>query len=116
MLCDKNVDEKIAEALKVSLTESEKKLLAKKPTDDLRAYDFPGGRLDVRENVRFRGGHFPAWVHQSFPRSGCALAIEIKKFFMDEWTGEPDQLQLDAVGEALKSTVPGVLEELGKLG
>jgi len=34
------VSEKIAEALKVSLTESEKKLLAKKPTDDLRAYDF----------------------------------------------------------------------------
>ena len=34
------VSEKIAEALKVSLTKSEKKLLAKKPTDDLRAYDF----------------------------------------------------------------------------
>jgi non-specific serine/threonine protein kinase len=34
------VSEKIAQALKVSLTESEKKLLAKKPTDDLRAYDF----------------------------------------------------------------------------
>jgi non-specific serine/threonine protein kinase len=34
------VSEKIADALKVSLTESEKKLLAKKPTDDLRAYDF----------------------------------------------------------------------------
>ena len=34
------VSEKIAEALKVSLTESEKQSLAKKPTDDLRAYDF----------------------------------------------------------------------------
>jgi non-specific serine/threonine protein kinase len=34
------VSEKIAEALKVSLTESEKQLLAQKPTDDLRAYDF----------------------------------------------------------------------------
>jgi non-specific serine/threonine protein kinase len=34
------VSEKIAEALKVSLTDSEKKSLAKKPTDDLRAYDF----------------------------------------------------------------------------
>jgi tetratricopeptide (TPR) repeat protein len=34
------VSEKIAEALKVSLTKSEKKLLAKKPTNDLRAYDF----------------------------------------------------------------------------
>lgn len=34
------VSQKIAEALKVSLTTSEKQLLAKKPTDDLRAYDF----------------------------------------------------------------------------
>lgn len=34
------VSQKIAEALRVSLTESEKQLLAKKPTDDLRAYDF----------------------------------------------------------------------------
>ena len=34
------VSQKIAEALKVSLTESEKRSLAQKPTDDLRAYDF----------------------------------------------------------------------------
>lgn len=34
------VSQKIAEALKVSLTESEKQSLAQKPTDDLRAYDF----------------------------------------------------------------------------
>ncbi len=34
------VSERIAEALKVSLTKSEKQSLAKKPTDDLRAYDF----------------------------------------------------------------------------
>ncbi len=34
------VSQKIAEALKISLTESERQLLAKKPTDDLRAYDF----------------------------------------------------------------------------
>jgi len=34
------VSEKIAEALKLSLTESEKRSLAKRPTDDLRAYDF----------------------------------------------------------------------------
>jgi non-specific serine/threonine protein kinase len=34
------VSHKIAEALKVSLSESEKHSLAQKPTDDLRAYDF----------------------------------------------------------------------------
>jgi adenylate cyclase len=35
-----DVAQKITEALKVSLTDSERKSLAKKPTDDLRAYDF----------------------------------------------------------------------------
>ena len=34
------VSQKIVEALKISLTESERKLLTQKPTDDLRAYDF----------------------------------------------------------------------------
>jgi serine/threonine protein kinase/Tfp pilus assembly protein PilF len=34
------VSQKIADALKVSLTESEKQSLAPKPTDDMRAYDF----------------------------------------------------------------------------
>src|SRR6266496_619122 len=34
------VSQKIAEALKISLTAAEKQLLAKKPTEDLRAYDF----------------------------------------------------------------------------
>lgn len=34
------VSQKIAEALKISLSDTEKQLLAKKPTDDLRAYDF----------------------------------------------------------------------------
>ena len=82
---------------------------------DLGAFDFPGGRLDVRENVKFKGRGFPRWVHQSFPDTGCALAIEFKKFFMDEWTGRPDRAQVDAIGEALRATVPGVLEELERL-
>ncbi len=86
---------------------------------DLRVYDFPGGRLDVRENVKFRGGYFPRFIHRSFPASpggeqagGCALAIEVKKFFMDEWTGAVDHALVAAIGDALASTVPGVLEEL----
>ena len=81
---------------------------------DLRSFDFPGRPLDVRENVRFRGGNFPGWVHRNFPETGCALAIEVKKFFMNEWTGEPDREKLEMIYHALKSTVPGVLEELSR--
>ncbi len=83
---------------------------------DLRRFDYPGGPLDVRENVRFQGGHFSRWIHDTFPATGCCLAIEVKKFFMDEWTGGEDPRQLVAVREALRSTIPGVLEELAKLG
>ena len=80
--------------------------------DALRSFDFPGGGLDVRENVRFRGGQWPKWIHENFSDSGVALAIEFKKFFMDEWTGEPDQSAVAAIGEALRSTVPAVLDAL----
>lgn len=82
---------------------------------DLRNFDFAGRRLDVRENVKFQGGQFPRWTHQNFPASACAIAIEWKKFFMDEWSGEPDVAQVELIRRALESAVPGVLEELAKL-
>ena len=72
-------------------------------------------RLDVRENVRFKGGHFSRWVHERFPGRACVLAIEFKKVFMDEWTGEVDDRHLDALRAALALTVPGVLEECARL-
>lgn len=83
---------------------------------DLGDYAQDGRSLDVRENVRFRGGFFPRWVHETFPDSGCALAIEVKKFFMDEWTGQPDVGRMRRVHQALESTLPGILEELQACG
>ena len=79
---------------------------------DLGSLDFPGGRLDVRENVRFRGGACAAWAHRTFPEAACVLSIEVKKFFMDEWTGTADEELLRAVGAALGSAVSGAIEEL----
>ena len=84
--------------------------------NDLRIYNFRGRFLDVRENVKFKGGQFSRWIHQTFPESACCLAIEFKKFFIDEWTCKPDHQQLEDIRMALQSTVPGVLEELNKLG
>ena len=84
--------------------------------DSLRAYDFPGGQLDVRENIKFKGRGFPRFVHRQFPRAGCAMAVEFKKLFMDEWTGRVDEDAHRAIRAALQSTVPGLLSELAKLG
>lgn len=67
-----------------------------------------GRRLDARENVRFRGGHFVRWIHETFPTSGCGLAIELKKWFMDEWTGEVDRGALEGLRDVLGGTIPRV--------
>lgn len=80
--------------------------------NDLRAFDFLGRKLDVRENIKFKGGGFGRWVHKNYPRKCCALAIEFKKFFMDECTGEPFAEQCAEILKALQSTVPGVLGAL----
>jgi N-formylglutamate deformylase len=79
---------------------------------DLRTVDVAGRPLDVRENVRFRGGHLSRWVHAAFPGQACCLAVEVKKFFMDEYTGEIDEPTWRGVHDALAATIPGLLEEL----
>ncbi len=68
--------------------------------------------LDVRENVKFKGRYFAAWIHRTFPDTGCCLALEFKKTFMDEWTGELYEDRLRALRNALASTVPGLEAEL----
>jgi hypothetical protein len=63
----------------------------------MRDFDFNGRHLDVRENIAFQGkGEQTRFVHQHYPQ-GCAIAIEFKKFFMDEWSGEPDAGEVDAM-------------------
>jgi hypothetical protein len=42
------------------------------------------------------------------------LAVEFKKFFMDEWTGTVNGEQLKKIREALRATIPGILDELKK--
>ncbi len=64
----------------------------------MRGFDFNGRRLDVRENVAFQGrGALTRFVHERHPEHGCAIALEFKKFFMDEWNGQPDPGELAAM-------------------
>jgi len=83
---------------------------------DLRTAEVDGRVLDVRENVRFRGGHLSRWVHATFPGQGACLAVEVKKFFMDERTGEIDEPVWEGIKEALGGTGPGLLESLDAAG
>jgi N-formylglutamate amidohydrolase len=81
---------------------------------DLREFDFDGRHLDVRENVRFKGGYFSKWISENFPQTVCVIAIEVKKFFMDEWTGIPDMDKVNLLKNAFLYTRSGIIEELKK--
>lgn len=65
------------------------------PVTDAVRREFEIAGFDARENVKFKGGAFPAWVNSGFDGRACAVAIEFKKTFVDEWTGEvdPDALE-----------------------
>lgn len=78
--------------------------------DCLRQHKLGGRSLDVRENIAFAGkGEQTRFVHEHFPQTGCAIAVEFKKIFMDEWTGEPDEAAIADLREAIRSSLP-VLE------
>ena len=80
--------------------------------DAMAAFDFNGRRLDVRENIAFQGkGEQTRFVHQRYPGRGCAIALEFKKFFMDEWSGEPDRAEVEAM-RALIAHVAAAAEGL----
>lgn len=80
--------------------------------DKLREFEFRGHKMDVRENVAFQGkGEQTRFIHDTFPDTGCAIAIEFKKFFMDEWTGMPDREALVAMRTMIRSTLP-LLEQI----
>jgi len=90
------------------------KPLVEEIKDELQSYDFMGRVLDVRINVKFPGGNFSRWIHQAFPQKVCCIALEFKKFFMDEWSGEFNPEIMNELQNALKSTKPLILSYLKK--
>lgn len=79
----------------------------------LRAYPYPDGQLDVREDIRFEGqhSHFMQWILNRFGEKAFVPSIEIKKIFMDEWTGTVYRDKLEHLIKAFKKTAPAVLQE-----
>ncbi|MBL7952379.1 MAG: N-formylglutamate amidohydrolase [Flavobacteriales bacterium] len=71
----------------------------------------PDGRsYDVRENVKFKGGHFGCWLNERFGARVCPVAIEFRKDFMNEWTGEPDAEAIARIHALLTSTIAPVMQ------
>ena len=64
----------------------------------MREFDFNGRHLDVRENVAFQGkGEQTRFIHDRYAGKACAIALEFKKFYMDEWTGQPIAAEVAAM-------------------
>jgi N-formylglutamate amidohydrolase len=82
--------------------------------DDLRNFDLAGHSLDVQENIKFKGGYFTQWIYEQFGDRCCPIAIEVKKFFMDEVTGEPYPDMLLRIGQALQATTIKLFENAEK--
>ena len=83
--------------------------------ESMRGFDYFGRHLDVRENVKFGGGHFSEWLHRRYAPHACVLSIEFKKFFMDEWSGTPDERQIARLEEMVAALLPVIeasLEEM----
>jgi hypothetical protein len=81
--------------------------------DTLDGSEVAGRPLDVRENVRFTGANLARWVHDRYPDTGCALALEFKKTFMDEWTGRVDRDHLQDLAGTVEAAVPAVVDIIG---
>jgi len=86
--------------------------LVERFTSDLTAH-LPEGAT-FAENVRFQGGYFSQWVNERYAGVGCALALEFKKSFMDEWSGELDEARLHRLRQALAAAVPGLIASLAE--
>ncbi|AJD45657.1 N-formylglutamate amidohydrolase protein (plasmid) [Rhizobium gallicum bv. gallicum R602sp] len=75
--------------------------------EHFRAFKIGDKPLAVGENIAFQGkGEQTRFIHEQFPKTGCAIAIEFKKIFMDEWTGQPDNAVLGKLRDAVTAAVP----------
>ncbi len=72
----------------------------------LNGIPFQNTCLDCRCDVKFAGGYFSRWVNDTFGNRILCLAVEFKKIFMDEWTGE---LNLTAYNQLKKIFQTAVL-------
>jgi hypothetical protein len=75
--------------------------------DGVRRFDYPGRQLSVGIDVAFQGrGALTRFVHENYPDAGCAIALEVKKFFMDEWTGVPHRDHIASLQKMFAALLP----------
>ncbi len=84
--------------------------------DTLRDVPFFDGSLDVRENVKFKGGQMTRWINERYGKNGLSIAVEMKKIFMDEWTGVLDESISATIGRSLEAAADAARSSLSERG
>ncbi|MDH3680623.1 MAG: N-formylglutamate amidohydrolase [Acidimicrobiia bacterium] len=69
---------------------------------------FFDANLDVRANVKFKGGNMTRWINARYGARGCSIAVEMKKIYMDEWSGALDEGITATIGRLLESAAKSV--------
>lgn len=90
-------------------------LLVRIMIDTFKAFDYNGRGLDVRENIKFKGGYFGQWLYEQYGKKICPVSIEFKKFFMNEWTGKPFEKDIKLINQLLVESKEPVLDALKKI-
>jgi len=73
---------------------------------------YEGEKLDCRIDIKYPGGTMSRHLHRQFPGKVFSLAIEFKKTFMEEWSGELYRDKLEDLISALHSIVPLLKRDL----
>lgn len=77
-------------------------------TKSMAELPFYDDALDVRTNVKFTGGAMSRWINGRYGQRGCSIAVEMKKIYMDEWTGVQDEGITAAIGHILESSTESI--------
>ncbi len=81
-------------------------------TSHITHFNYNNRKLDVRENVKFKGGYFGEWLYEKYGSKICPISIEFKKYFMDELSGKPFENDLQLIGALLTGSRAPVLNAL----
>ncbi|OOG71906.1 N-formylglutamate amidohydrolase [Algoriphagus sp. A40] len=80
-----------------------------------RNFNYAGRNLDVRENVKFKGGYFGKWLLERYGKAICPISIEVKKIFMDEHSGRGFEKDINLISALIESSIAPVLKALNEI-
>lgn len=75
-------------------------------TDVFKEGKINGKEISVDENVRYPGGgYFPEWVYSLYKEHICCVTLEVKKIYIDEWTGAIDLAAVEELRDLIQKAV-----------